>query len=399
MKIETKRHDLNREVTLRDRSNSPFKTLASKLTLIKLEVGLIECRLTLQVPINLYQQIETESLFSFRHEIRNLPSVMEFLPEIGIQIEIALQPSFLTELMNRATDPEGITTYFLHLNQEQPTHPLFFTENWLLLSVTQNQERTLVGYRTLWDYLSPVTLAQGETSGAEEPSFDALTQFFKEWSQNKLSTATEKAQSEILNEITNFLEGVVNVSREEFTKLLQDIDLQITDSKGKPSLFNQSIEQQMLDFFIEDDWSFTKLSGEPTLQLAFQGKNGAWHCYAKAKEENQQFVFYSICPISTPEEKRGSLVEFLTRANYAMILGNFELDYNDGEVRYKTSIDVEGDRLTFALIKRLVYTNVMMMDIYLPGIISVVQDDASPAEAIRSIEQPDTNITLEAIES
>jgi hypothetical protein len=40
-------------------------------------------------------------------------------------------------------------------------------------------------------------------------------------------------------------------------------------------------------------------------------------CYAKAKEEQQQFVFYSIAPINSPEEKRTAIAEFLTRANYA----------------------------------------------------------------------------------
>ncbi|WP_199784763.1 hypothetical protein [Nostoc sp. 'Lobaria pulmonaria (5183) cyanobiont'] len=48
-----------------------------------------------------------------------------------------------------------------------------------------------------------------------------------------------------------------------------------------------------------------------------------------------------------------------------MIIGNFELDFTDGEISCKTSIDVEGDRLSFTLIQRVVYANVTMMDEYL----------------------------------
>jgi hypothetical protein len=70
-----------------------------------------------------------------------------------------------------------------------------------------------------------------------------------------------------------------------------------------------------------------------------------------------------------------------------MTIGNFELDFNDGEIRYKTSIDVEGDHLSSALIKTLVYTNVSMMDQYLPGIKAVIETGVSPEEAIRAIEQ------------
>ncbi|MDJ1171766.1 hypothetical protein PMG71_20260 [Roseofilum sp. BLCC_M154] len=34
------------------------------------------------------------------------------------------------------------------------------------------------------------------------------------------------------------------------------------------------------------------------------------------------------------------MAEFLTKANYGMILGDFELDLTDGELRDKTSIGV-----------------------------------------------------------
>ncbi|HEY9850963.1 MAG TPA: hypothetical protein V6D28_15955 [Leptolyngbyaceae cyanobacterium] len=78
--------------------------------------------------------------------------------------------------------------------------------------------------------------------------------------------------------------------------------------------------------------------------------------------------------------------DFITRANYGTIIGNFELDYADGEVRYKTSIDVEGSNLTFPLIKQLVYTNVTMMDEYLPGIVSVIEGNVEPKDAIAKIE-------------
>ncbi len=49
-----------------------------------------------------------------------------------------------------------------------------------------------------------------------------------------------------------------------------------------------------------------------------------------------------------------AVAEFITRANFGIVIGNFEIDFSDGEIRYKTSIDVEGDRPSFALIKRLV---------------------------------------------
>ena len=140
-------------------------------------------------------------------------------------------------------------------------------------------------------------------------------------------------------------------------------------------------------FFKDDGWPFQQLEGQPILQVGFQGDNGQWTCFAQAREEQAQLVFYSVCAAKAPEAKRPALAEFLTRANYGLIMGNFELDWRDGEVRYKTSIDVEGDRLTPALVKQMAYANVVMMDRYLPGIMRVIYGDVSPAEAIAEIDE------------
>jgi hypothetical protein len=68
------------------------------------------------------------------------------------------------------------------------------------------------------------------------------------------------------------------------------------------------------------------------------------------------------------------------------VLGNFELDFDNGEICYKTSIDITDDRFNFALIQQLVYTNITIMDQYLPGIQAVLSGKVSPVEAIRAIE-------------
>ena len=154
-------------------------------------------------------------------------------------------------------------------------------------------------------------------------------------------------------------------------------------------LFDRSssgIFDTVVRFFQEDDWHFEQLPEKPILRMGFRGDNGTWRCYAQARERQQQFVFYSVLDINVPEERRQAMAEFLTRANYGLIIGNFEMDFRDGEVRYKTSIDVEGDRLTPALIRTMVYLNVLMMDRYLPGIMKVAYGGGDPAAAIAEIE-------------
>ncbi len=141
-------------------------------------------------------------------------------------------------------------------------------------------------------------------------------------------------------------------------------------------------------FFDQDDWKYEVMEERPIIRLGFSGKNGSFNCFAQAREQQEQFVFYAMSAINAPEEKRTAIAEFLTRANYGMILGNFEMDFNDGEIRYKTSIDVEGEELTFHLAKQVVYANVMTMDRYFPGIMKVLYSDIAPADAVKEIENP-----------
>lgn len=144
--------------------------------------------------------------------------------------------------------------------------------------------------------------------------------------------------------------------------------------------------KEMLFFFEEDDWPFDPIENQPAIRTGFSGDNGQWMCYAHAREETDQFVFYSVLPASAPANKRAAAAEFITRANYGMVIGNFEMNYEDGEIRYKTSLDIEGDELSFALIKQAVYANVATVDRYLPGLMAVIFADVTPADAIAKVE-------------
>lgn len=139
-------------------------------------------------------------------------------------------------------------------------------------------------------------------------------------------------------------------------------------------------------FFTAEEWYFMQLGSQPILQMGYQGKNGRWTCYAQVNEEQCIFIFYSVVPVNIPEEKRVIIAEFITRANYGMKIGNFEMDYSDGEMRYKTSMDVENSGLTSALISNMVNANLWTLDRYLPGLLSVTYGEVTAEEAIKKIE-------------
>jgi hypothetical protein len=391
MSANIEHHHLDSKLTLRDRTNSPLPVHAITVSLSKQDDTLSECRLTFQISPELYQRIETEGLFNLKPELRGSLTAGDFQPEPDIEIELTLQPDLLPRLAEHTTNLEEAAAYLQNLSQEQPDNPLLSTESWFALHVKQLRESGETGYSTFWAYLNPSVITQDNISS--EQITEGMVNFFKDWSDANLSAINQDAISESLEEITKAFEewtdttlsetqNAISEALEEVTSAFEELADTLSEAT-EDATSNKQILEQIIDFFTEDDWPYTKIKGEPILRMAFQGENGKWTCYAKARVEQEQFVFYSVCPVNAPENKRLAIAEFLTRANSGMIIGNFELDFADGEIRYKTSIDVKGDILSFELIKQLLYANVTMMDEYLPGIMSVIDNDVSPEDAIR----------------
>lgn len=146
-------------------------------------------------------------------------------------------------------------------------------------------------------------------------------------------------------------------------------------------------------FLEEDEWNPQRHPEEELLRVGYSGDSGQWQCFARTRSD-VQVMFYSMCPVTTPEERRTAMAEYITRANYGLVIGNFELDFRDGEVRYKTSIDLEripievleANEWGKEIFKDLTYPNVLMMDRYLPGILRVIAGSEDPADVIAEIE-------------
>jgi hypothetical protein len=144
----------------------------------------------------------------------------------------------------------------------------------------------------------------------------------------------------------------------------------------------------LIDYMEEENWKYEILEGETILRFHFKGTSGRLLCYAEVDEEKFWVIFYAYMPVNTPAEKMETMAEFICRANRGMRIGNFELDYDDGEIRYKTSIDAEGGEMTHTMIDNLLRANLSTINRYFPGIMSVIYSDKEVLDLIREIEVP-----------
>lgn len=140
-------------------------------------------------------------------------------------------------------------------------------------------------------------------------------------------------------------------------------------------------------FLEKAEWDGTPVAGHPTwLRLHHAGASGQWQCLLQVREDQSQFFFFSMAALYVPEDRRDAVAEFLTRANFGLIIGNFEMDYGDGEVRYKTYFDAQGFELTEETVETHILANLAVFDRYNAGLMAVAFGDKDPAAVVTAIE-------------
>lgn len=147
--------------------------------------------------------------------------------------------------------------------------------------------------------------------------------------------------------------------------------------------------QQVRQFLAQDEWEMEEF--EPgMLGTRFEGENGEWNFVLGADdgdaEQPASLHIFSVYPDTVPEHRMGLMAEFIARANYDLPLGHFELDFADGELRYKTGILLDsGEQLSQSVLTNLIYGNLVAMDRHYTALGAVILGVA-PAKAMASLQ-------------
>jgi hypothetical protein len=136
-----------------------------------------------------------------------------------------------------------------------------------------------------------------------------------------------------------------------------------------------------------DEWHFEQVEGKDIIRCAVKGDNVSFKLHFRANEDAERLTVYCVSPNAVPEDKRGIVAEYITRANYGLSLGNLEMDMNDGEVRSKAAVDVEGGELTPTMAGSVRNCAVNLMDQYYPGLMAILFSGQTAAAAIKQVEK------------
>ncbi|MDO5299554.1 MAG: YbjN domain-containing protein [Clostridia bacterium] len=102
------------------------------------------------------------------------------------------------------------------------------------------------------------------------------------------------------------------------------------------------------------------------------------------REDN--FSTLTQLPLAADENSRLAVAEYLTRVNFNMRNGNFELNMDDGEIRFKTYVHVGKQPLDSGAAKLSVMLPFLMLDRFGDGLLEVLFGFKSPREAFEAIQ-------------
>lgn len=126
-------------------------------------------------------------------------------------------------------------------------------------------------------------------------------------------------------------------------------------------------------------------NGAPELggfRLGFTGEHGNFLCFARADDARALVSFFAIAPFAVEPRRREETMRLVTRINFGLPVGNFELDLDDGEVRMKTCVAFGKAKADRALIAPIVWAGVAAMDRWLPALVATGQQGLDAAKAM-----------------
>jgi hypothetical protein len=103
-------------------------------------------------------------------------------------------------------------------------------------------------------------------------------------------------------------------------------------------------------------WNFMSDSSEGRVTLVMSTESGRYPVIIKVREESKFIIAMMPFPRKVTPALRRKMAQFMSKSNFAMQLGGYEMDPNDGEMRYRNSIDVESLVMTTMFVNNFVRT-------------------------------------------
>lgn len=150
--------------------------------------------------------------------------------------------------------------------------------------------------------------------------------------------------------------------------------------------YSTQIARAIKDFLDNDDWHYSFDENDGMFKMGVNLKCKLGSTDIRVKVGDDYFTAYASIKMNADEGSRAAVAEFITRANYGLRNGNFEMDFRDGELRYKSYNNCDGVVPSRAVVADSIMVPALMIDRYGDGLVAVMFGLQTPADSIEAIE-------------
>ncbi|MFI3312700.1 MAG: YbjN domain-containing protein [Eubacteriales bacterium] len=144
--------------------------------------------------------------------------------------------------------------------------------------------------------------------------------------------------------------------------------------------FSEQIVSALMAYYQQEDWTFEFDGHHNTflLEAQLECKLASARMITQVTEDT--FFTYTVLPVTVDPAHRITVGEFLHRANYGLPRGNFEFDYDDGSIHYKTVFPCPNGTPSEKQLEESISIGLTICDAYGDGIYGLTHDYESPAK-------------------
>lgn len=154
--------------------------------------------------------------------------------------------------------------------------------------------------------------------------------------------------------------------------------------------YNNKIAMAVKHYLEEDNWhySFDEETGIFEFILKTDCSIQTIHYFVDI--HRTEMLVYGICPVRVAcddVDKMARMAEFIAKANNGLKNGNFELNYANGEIRYKSYVDCSHTVPSYNVVMNCICYVDMVYKRYAEGISDIVSFDATAGDSIRKCDE------------
>ena len=204
----------------------------------------------------------------------------------------------------------------------------------------------------------------------------------------------DRSDDVIYNSLSSNIDSRLDSSTDTDTDAYFDNDIEGMTKQDSDD--DTPIVNYLKQYFDEQQWHYNhylpRTSGNKNIDsqqshhLSLRMRNKKLDCgyLFRVQEKSNLLAVYGILPFLIPESHQSAAMLLITQINYDMLIGNLEMDINDGEIRYKNAIDVEAVGMDENTIEHLLQSVIAMTTVTYE-IFSDLVNNQNPATELQDL--------------